>query len=410
MREITCRHFVQRGGEIMKNNVRDRDSMNINHLMEVKSMKKNLFIVAIAVLALAFASGYAFAVAQGPCVNCHTMHDSQNGVGVTGAGPQPVLLNKVGCLGCHGQNTAANIINYIPQVVTQGTDLAAGNFAYLLNAGAKVLDAADSGATTSSAGHNVTDLGVAEANLTAPPGDENGTGITNANFTCSGTLGCHGDRTVSDKFGAVKGGHHGNDSILKFGAGFTLTGQGADVPRSYRFLKGVKGAEVSTWSNASAASHNDYMGSALGGVSEDGGIASPGSAGTISGLCAECHGNFHGASADVGGPTGTPWKRHPADIILPAGTTEYAAYAGANAWSVDAPVGRTAATLVDALAAPISSVTPGTDIVMCISCHKVHGSANADILRWNYSNINAGGGEVGAVKCFICHTTKDTGG
>jgi predicted CXXCH cytochrome family protein len=47
-------------------------------------------------------------------------------------------------------------------------------------------------------------------------------------------------------------------------------------------------------------------------------------------------------------------------------------------------------------------------IVLCLSCHRAHGSAHDDLLRWDYAGMQAGttGAEAGS-GCFICHTTKD---
>jgi predicted CXXCH cytochrome family protein len=101
--------------------------------------------------------------------------------------------------------------------------------------------------------------------------------------------------------------------------------------------------------------------------------------------------------------------RHPTDIVLPAAVSkEYYKYNGGvganNPYSLNAPVGR--ATIPNAVSAVVN---PGTDdsIVTCLSCHKAHASANQDILRWNYEDINAGSGVDENARCFICHTTKD---
>lgn len=375
-------------------------------------MRKTLIISIVALLSLVLTYGIANAVVQGACVNCHTMHNSQNGTVMVAGGPYGMLL-KGTCYGCHSQGltTGTNIVNNTPQVAhTNATDLAGGNFAYIFNAGAKIVDATDSVAVANpdTVGHNVIELSNPEgvAAMFPPPGDEFAQTISAVNFTCGGVNGCHGDRTAADSFAAVKGSHHVNDSMLKFGAGFTLVTQGTTTANSYRFLKGVKGAEVSTWVNADA-SHNEYLGVTTG---VEGASASVPGGSTISGLCAECHGNFHGPRA-VGSDitntaAGSPWLRHPTDIVLP-NSGEYAFYTGAAAYKANAPVGRQVASLPPALAAPLTSVTPGTDVVMCLSCHKVHGSANADILRWNYEDISAGTG-IDATRCFICHTTKDT--
>lgn len=383
-------------------------------------MKKMTVIGILAAFCVFLTCGVAGAVAQGACSNCHTMHNMQNGQVVAAGGPYGVLL-KGSCYGCHSQGltTGQNIVNNTPQVAhTNATDLAGGNFAYII--GSKGVDAADSVAVANpdTVGHNVSELGNQEgyAAMFPPPGDEYAQGITAANFTCGGVYGCHGDRTAADSYAAVKGSHHVNDTVLKFGASLDETAQGGTTALSYRFLKGVKGAEASNWQNTDANNHNEYKG-ATDGV-EAGSATTPGG-GTISGLCAECHGNFHGPRAvgsDItNNAAGSPWLRHPTDIILP-NSSEYQYYNGgagggaAAPYSVNAPVAR-ANTINNAnYPSPKNTATPGTDdaIVMCLSCHMVHGSANADILRWNYEDISAGTG-ADTTRCFICHTTKDTG-
>ena len=179
-------------------------------------MRKSLITVFLVFLFAVLVYGYADAKITGVCSNCHTMHNSQDGADVKAGGPYDALT-KGDCLGCHGQSPSgtANIISNTPQVLHAGTtDLAGGNFAYIT--GGKTRDTADS----STAGHNVSDIGVDEATLTAPPGDENSTGITagtGGNFTCAGTYGCHGDRSTEGNFASISGAHHADDSALKFG-------------------------------------------------------------------------------------------------------------------------------------------------------------------------------------------------
>ncbi|HIC92409.1 MAG TPA: hypothetical protein EYP21_10200 [Syntrophaceae bacterium] len=55
---------------------------------------------------------------------------------------------------------------------------------------------------------------------------------------------------------------------------------------------------------------------------------------------------------------------------------------------------------------PSQTVTPGTDQVMCLSCHRAHGSPYADMLRWNYSHMIAGD-TTKSGGCFTCHTQKN---
>ena len=48
--------------------------------------------------------------------------------------------------------------------------------------------------------------------------------------------------------------------------------------------------------------------------------------------------------------------------------------------------------------------TEQKDMVMCLSCHRAHGSPYPDMLRWDYDALVAGKG------CYTCHTAKVTGG
>ena len=351
-------------------------------------MKKSLNILTIVLAVAAMIAAFscpAQAAVTGICSNCHTMHNSQNGAdmatfGVEGWVPEDDTANDVllrgTCLGCHGQGGTNHIINDIPQVYHTGaTDLAGGNFKYIY------------AALSEAKGHNVRDLvNHLETTLTVPPGDEHDTGITNANFTCAGVNGCHGDRTVTDPYASLSGAHHG-------GVSGYCDGTGTDLKNSYRFLKGVIGLEQSTWQNVSATDHNEYFGKHS--AAEATKTSAP--EGTISQLCAECHGNFHG-TADICGAA-TPFTRHPADITL-TNDGEYAAY---TTYSTQAPIARSA---LDSGSVVSNTVVPGTDVVMCLSCHGAHATDFNDILRWDYAGMIAGSESAVAGGCFTCHTTK----
>ncbi|MDP2277567.1 MAG: cytochrome c3 family protein, partial [Nitrospirota bacterium] len=220
-------------------------------------------------------------------------------------------------------------------------------------------------------------------------------------LTCSGTTGCHGDRAVAGVGASMKGAHHTNDAALKFGTISEAGQSNTNVGLSYRFLLGVRGGEETNWMGVSPSStvHNEYKGATAG---VEGTISTPGG-NTISGFCSECHGDFHGGATDIGGPAGTPWLRHPTDITLPGGTTEYAAY---TVYNITAPVARTA--IPNAIS---GTVVPGTDKVMCLSCHRAHASANFKMMRWDYKNATLLSGTPvitdALYGCVVCHTSKN---
>jgi len=355
----------------------------------------------------------AAAKVTGVCSNCHTMHNSQNSspmatYGTSGTQPLPALV-RGDCLGCHGLGVSSHqrIVtlgdSVIPQVMHDdaGGDLAGGNFGYITGI-------AGSGAANSK-GHNVKDLGTAfkDTVLTKAPG-HHGAVPSNETLTCAGAAGCHGFRNFSTSgITNLRGAHHKNvDGKCNVAD---------ETANSYRFLYGVKGLENPTdkWQNTDT-SHNEYFGattptSSAGGcnnchTNHGGMIVRPVSM-TMSGFCATCHGNFHqidgfgGTSKGIGSGISAPFLRHPTDIVL-KGSGEYAAY---TSYKKEAPVARP--TVYDA---PSNVVQPGTDIVMCLSCHAAHATDYPDMLRWSYNqNAHSNASNNSTDGCFACHTTKD---
>ncbi len=316
----------------------------------------------------------------GICSNCHTMHNSQNGQVMTfdsSPGAYDALLRDT-CIGCHSSATASTWqdpltgapIIYNSTEPTHGSNgLAGGNFFYVSTA-------------NDDKGHNVfsTNLDGVLGNI--PPG---GSDIS-SQIRCSGTYGCHGhngrqsgDTSIDDETSAIRGSHHGSD--------LPMNGSLTEVSENYRFLLGIKGVEDSDWEqDVLATSHNEYNGSIVSATD------------TVSFLCAECHGDFHtweGGASEVG--TATPWLRHPTDIALKS-TSEYAEY---TAYSLLAPVARPAPDSVP----NTSLVTPGTDIIMCLSCHRAHASPYFKMLRWDYKSSSSL--TVALSGCNVCHTSKD---
>ncbi len=327
----------------------------------------------------------------GLCANCHTMHNSQNNVAVNSSGPNNALLNS-NCAGCHqGQNTGTNTTPYVfdpngpvygsTGTETQSNTLAGGNFYWVAQG-------------YSATGHNVAGITSQDSRLgNTPPGGS----ALGGRLTCAGVNGCHGDRSIGDGTEAMLGSHHYNDS--------SVWKDGSTVANSYRFLKGIQGLEDTTYEYHPTASshHNKYYGLARSSETDT-------AAGTISSLCAECHGDFHDGNGSLVPSSGTfgsgVWVRHPTDFDMASAqsSTEYQGYNGGtgvdNPYSVISPVAT--ADKTTALNTTVYSQT-GDAIVMCISCHRAHGSPFDASLRWDYKSW-PGGGYNG---CAVCHTTKD---
>jgi len=405
-------------------------------------MKILATIGTLALLAgLAGTTPPAEAAIRGVCSDCHTMHNSQSGQSMADfggeSGPNPALT-RGSCAGCHARGGAEKIVtvgpNQFPQVYHNdaGGDLAAGNFAYI--SGSK----GSPGGASERKGHNVTDLLLPDTILTYPPGfrhyEGSGIDIGPMRLTCAGAMGCHGIRgqvLAFDEFSGedevyrtgltalrgyegvgkpFNGAHHASYDGKKLGGSHPDFANNP-LAHSYRFIRGLKGYgnEQDRWQNASSTSHNEYF--ALSGVATDfstsacsachtggqGGffsrLTTPNM--TMTGFCITCHGSFHSS-----GPSGsTAFLRHPADFVI-KNTGEYALY---TSYDLQAPVGRQ-----ELPAASSGVVTPGSDTVMCLSCHVAHASSYPSMLRWDYSGMIAGNaGEAAGTGCFVCHTTKD---
>jgi hypothetical protein len=337
------------------------------------------------------------------------MHNSQNGTSMNfdnSPTPNEILL-RADCIGCHAVGLNSNIdpVTGAPQVLhSNAIDLAGGNFAYITGFGGKSRITADQ----NSAGHNVIDLGDAYKETVLPfaPPDTHPDNTTPDVFTCGGRYGCHGNRPLfglcASSLDCIKGSHHKNvDGKID-----TVGDDNFRSYNSYRFLWGVRGFENTGWRNVNANNHNEYFGAtspmsnmvdclkcktgvhALAVLRPDNN--------TISGFCGTCHRDFHFLEG-IGGDTTSPFQRHPTDVVL-KGTGEYSAY---TTYSVEAPIARPIVP-----GAPSSTVTPGTDVVMCLSCHSSHATPYADILRWDYSDMIAGDTSKSG-GCFTCHTQKN---
>jgi cytochrome c553 len=313
--------------------------------------------IFITVWLVFFVSPASARIADGlPCGDCHTMHNSQDNISMsgTGVGPSAGLLNST-CIGCHtGTNSAGNAYPFVLDTsgAPTSTSLAGGNFYWVGPGG------------SDPKGHNV--LGISAFQTLTPPG---GSPLA-SQLTCAGANGCHGDTSEPSEFRAMFGAHHDKSGLDDAG---------------YRFLLGIAGLEDADWEfTASSNDHNQYKASSTAGT--------PGTD-TITAVCVRCHGDFHS-----GGTSGTssPWLRHPVSVDISSYGGEFTGY---TTYQVEVPVASTGASVV----VDNTVQNAGNGVITCITCHRAHGSANDSILRWDYKSWPAGG--YGG--CQVCHSSKD---
>lgn len=363
----------------------------------------------------------AFGQVKGHCATCHTMHNSQNNAkmvymgsiggswagwngstlngGNASPGPQPTLL-ATDCVGCHTSNNSDTIItvgdNKIPIVfntVTPVKPLAGGNFFWVAQSGGDAR------------GHNVRGISGKDAVLDMAPGT----------LGCDSTS-CHDSLTYPDHEKGKNGCQGCHQGIKHHGTTVTSGNPAGADEGYYRFLCApqahideslgggcVNGIEDANWEqNATASTHNIYYGGNGTVDMFDEILENPESMGKF---CAGCHGRFHSPGHEqyyvANGGGDDPWLRHPADSVIPA-SGEYASY---TVYNTTVPVARPP-SLFSITNANI--VTPGSDKVFCLSCHRAHGSQYMDMLRWDYNKMDAGTtGPSAGTGCFKCYSKKD---
>jgi len=365
--------------------------------------------VSFALLAAVILLGTSFAAlakVTGKCVNCHTIHNSQNSATVavdfgddSESPPYSSLVNN-SCIGCHSSTdsstwqdtiTGAPIVYNTnqPSYGYNNEGLAAGNFYWVKSDDKK--------------GHNIFPDNPDDRLSQAPGASSASCGASNschANFSTpysgvdsmQGKYGCQGCHMVEH----FNGFHHAPDT--------TDTIMDTETEGWYRFLEGhqsgsgsgVSGIEDPDWQKTvGSADHNEYLGNSKASVDKTkagkmGDDALLGN--TMTGFCCGCHGNFHlQGTTSVGA---SPWIRHPSDSEL-LNSGEYASY---TTYDPLAPVARPSLSGVG------STVNPGTDLVMCLSCHRAHASPYDSMMRWDYASDTLSTALSG---CAVCHTEKN---
>lgn len=343
-------------------------------------------------------SVYSEAGVTGQCSNCHTMHNSQAGVALAfyynestkalvteSSTPNPGLLVS-DCVGCHTSSGSGSIkdlggsqVPIVLNTTLPTAPLAGGNFYWV-----------SQGPLNDNYGHNVWGISGVDSKLAEAPAN---TSCSANNNSCHVSLATDPDLThgkISE--GNYLRGRNGCEACHQSMKhhGDTITGNNLETDGSgwYRFLSGhevqtnVYGIESPDWEQ-NPANNNKYQGVT--------GFYFPGDKQhTITGFCRGCHVNMHFLSSS-GGSHVSPWYQHPTDAALPE-TVEYA-YDPVTAYDPQVPV---------AWVNPLAPVRAEA-VVMCLSCHRAHGSEYPNMLRWDYRNW-PGAGYNG---CGVCHSTKN---
>ncbi|MFZ3138931.1 MAG: hypothetical protein WA126_16240 [Thermodesulfovibrionales bacterium] len=306
-------------------------------------------------------------------------------------------LLRGSCLGCHSKTdgtTWQDPITMAP-IVYNSTEpsynatkgLAAGNFYWVK--------------TDDTKGHNVF-LNEKDPALTAAPGKSGEENCSTKNChkslaeksdagVLAGTYGCQGCHVYPH--------HHADDSA-------TVVGEAGGW---YRFLAGheplptyghgVEGIEDKDWQYTyNASDHNEYLGD--GSVSKITQVSLTNH--TMTAFCCGCHRNFHIQDNTVSGQS--PWFRHPSDALIP-NSGEYASAFGASGGTgTYDPLVPVARPSLSGWTGPSGTVTLGTDLVTCLSCHRAHASPYCKMMRWDYKGWPGNGQTNG---CNVCHTSKN---
>ncbi|MCK5509632.1 MAG: hypothetical protein KAI50_14050 [Desulfobacterales bacterium] len=376
-------------------------------------MKKTIasLTVILVISLLLWGVETSFAKVTGRCDGCHTMHNSQDGADLNVL-PAGILLLKDGCVGCHSHLTETQTYTLgtstVP-VVNSGVNpesshLAAGNFYWVAQG-------------NDAMGHNVYGISGQDSQITP---DEGAPGNTQTDGECQ-TGGCHGTLATAEVSAAVLAEYDGFRTGCE-GCHLNVRHHAEDGSESkkyvntadqgwYRFLAGhggqgvlnigVEGIEDNDWQlTLSDIDHNEYLG-----VPVDKTGTTTLENGSMTAFCCGCHGNFHVQNTTAATTSGSqsPWIRHPSDFVIPSLTGEYASMSAT--YSTLSPVARPGGFTWVSSDASNGNVLAG-DMVMCLSCHRAHGSPYNDLLRWDYSTMDAGGGGAD-VGCFYCHTTKN---
>ncbi len=323
----------------------------------------------------------------------------------------PFLLKK-DCVGCHMDGGDKTIVNGTPIVLNlkepvyptdnsaKGT-LAGGNFYWLINA---------PDGNRHQYGHNcfwIDGKPDVDPNYHVAPGSEGSErakcGPCHQTLTTFGCESCHQTKHHEDKFDLD---NPALDNPFRFVSppvpnSFNRSVREWAQKHQYRHSR-LYGIPDNDWEQTiSSLDHNEYSGNPKAVDTED--LIS------MNGFCRGCHQLVH-KMASKGNSRFSPWLRHPSGVALPKDkrleaylyNTQDKRHVGP--YDPVVPVARNENVLHN-MYEPSSEINPGEDQVMCLSCHRAHGSPYGKMLRWDYSACNAGTPDP-QCGCFICHSAK----
>ncbi|MFH0811129.1 MAG: hypothetical protein V2A77_11795 [Pseudomonadota bacterium] len=372
-------------------------------------------VVVCLMILLGLCGPAAARVTSTQCNNCHTMHNSQVGLaaddGETSGKMReadelfwwyskdysrnsPKFLLVTTCLSCHTNVDNGDTIKKlggqdVPIVFNATTEpdynkpgsssnaLAGGNFYWVAQ-----WATAEERVAAASHGHNPCGIGIYSKDPT--PGkssNKNGCGfychdvLQSSNSGCTSCHNCYHHTDRADHPYRFLLTHYRDLS-----GGSMLKPCSADWIAGYEDLK---------WEQDPTKGHNEYKGVGSGFVYDPTFQKDPMYAaytGAISNFCGGCHGGDVGGTGNLCDTqkSGTPscWTRHPAHVEIP-NEGEFTVLNGA-AYNPLVPVARQWAR--DAFTAPSDTIKlgDGGDVVMCLTCHRAHGSPYRSMLRWPY--------------------------
>jgi predicted CXXCH cytochrome family protein len=369
--------------------------------MDEKTVRRRILFVTL-LIGLLFFNGETNVSAAVPktgpeahCTICHQVGGPHNQKNL-----KPEYQGPEGCINCHsssessttyvlegemGESVTVPVVNYTgSSLAADAPILAGGNFFWVQ--------------TEDSKGHNIFPTNPESDLINGAPFDPGPAAGCSWDTSCHrnfdlvndmampgllGRQGCTKCHMLEDFSGpnwddtdASWLSHHRDDSNLIVGS--EVTDGDVGVGDGYfRFLRGhqsgdghgVCGIEDPDWQATSNSSdHNEYLGFS-GEKNVPGNLSNLGH--TATGFCCGCHGNKHISSAD---PEGGNWILHPSGALPLDG--QYTEYNPQN------PVSRPDLTGWTGPSNTVDSGTGGEDMVMCLSCHRAHGSPYPKMLRW----------------------------